>query len=67
MRSHKFRIAALEQPGALSGLPDSTHRNLIEEELKAPEIDLVVQRRFLSSLKDEILEMLEDFPEQAED
>jgi hypothetical protein len=35
MRSHKFRIAALEQPGALSGLPDSTHRNLIEEELKA--------------------------------
>jgi hypothetical protein len=32
-----------------------------------PEIDLVVQRRFLSSLKDEIIEMLEDFPEQAED
>jgi hypothetical protein len=32
-----------------------------------PNIDLVVQRRFLSSLKDEIIEMLEDFPEQAED
>ena len=32
-----------------------------------PEIDLVVQGRFLSSLKDEIIEMLEDFPEQAED
>jgi len=32
-----------------------------------PEIDLVVQRRFLSSLKDEIIEMLKDFPEQAED
>jgi hypothetical protein len=32
-----------------------------------PEIDLVVQRRFLSSLKDEIIEMLEDFPEQAGD
>jgi len=32
-----------------------------------PEIDLVVQRRFLSSLKDEIIEMLEDFPQQAED
>ena len=32
-----------------------------------PEIDLVVQRVFLSSLKDEIIEMLDDFPEQAED
>jgi hypothetical protein len=32
-----------------------------------PEIDLVVQRRFLNSLKDEIIEMLEDFPQQAED
>ena len=32
-----------------------------------PEIDLVVQRMFLSSLKDEIIEMLDDFPEQAED
>ena len=32
-----------------------------------PEIDLVVQRRFLSSLKDEIIEMLEDFPEQTGD
>ena len=30
-----------------------------------PEIDLVVQRQFLSSLKDEIIEMLEDFPERA--
>jgi hypothetical protein len=28
-----------------------------------PEIDLVVQRRFLNSLKDEIIEMLDDFPE----
>lgn len=35
MKSHKFRIAALEQPGALSGLPNSTHAHLIEEELKA--------------------------------
>jgi hypothetical protein len=32
-----------------------------------PEIDLVVQRQFLSSLKDEIVEMLRDFPEQVED
>jgi hypothetical protein len=32
-----------------------------------PEIELVVQRRFLSSLKDEITEMLEEFPEQAGD
>ena len=32
-----------------------------------PNIDLVVKRRFLSSLKDEIIEMLEDFPEQAGD
>jgi hypothetical protein len=32
-----------------------------------PEIDLVVQRMFLRSLKDEIIEMLDDFPEQAED
>jgi hypothetical protein len=32
-----------------------------------PEIDSVVQRRFLNSLKDEIIEMLEDFPQQAED
>ena len=32
-----------------------------------PEIDLVVQRQFLNSLKDEIIEMLEDFPEQVED
>jgi hypothetical protein len=32
-----------------------------------PEIDLVVQRQFLSSLKDEIIEMLRDFPEQVED
>jgi hypothetical protein len=32
-----------------------------------PEIDLVVQRRFLSTLKDEIIEMLEDFPEQGGD
>jgi hypothetical protein len=30
-----------------------------------PEIDLVVQRRFLSSLKDEITEMLEAFPRHA--
>ena len=35
-------------------------------DVQYPEIDLVVQRRFLSSLKDEIIEMLEDFPEQAE-
>jgi hypothetical protein len=28
-----------------------------------PEIDLVVQRRFLNSLKVEIIEMLDDFPE----
>jgi hypothetical protein len=32
-----------------------------------PEINLMVQRRFLSFLKDEIIEMLEDFPEQAEE
>jgi hypothetical protein len=32
-----------------------------------PEIDLVVERRFLSSLKDEITEMLADFPEETQD
>ena len=33
------------------------------QDAQYPEIELVVQRRFLSSLKDEIIEMLEDFPE----
>jgi hypothetical protein len=32
-----------------------------------PEIDLVVERQFLSSLKDEITEMLADFPEETQD
>jgi hypothetical protein len=32
-----------------------------------PEIDLVVERRFLGSLKDEITEMLADFPEETQD
>jgi hypothetical protein len=37
------------------------------KDARYPEIDLVVQRQFLSSLKDEIIEMLRDFPEQVED